>query len=309
MNQNKPTLLLVDDERLHINILNNMLKDSYEIKVALNGRQAVERAISSPKPDLILLDVQMPELDGFEVLTLLQKDTRTKGIPVIFITALDSEDDETKGFELGAVDYITKPFSPAIVNARIKIHLKLMRQKCELQDMHKQVLALSMTDELTGIANRRRFNDFLEQEWTRSSRVESTLGLLMMDIDHFKLYNDHYGHNSGDKCLKKIASTLIQDVIRSPDLLARYGGEEFACVLPGASLDEIKKIGESILEAIRLIAIPHIKSKTSKTVTLSVGGTVVEPNQNNLDSEDLIKIADELLYESKQNGRNKLTIR
>lgn len=309
MKDEKPTLLLVDDERLHINILNNMLKESYEIKVALNGRQAVERAISFPQPDLILLDVQMPELDGFKVLTLLQKDTRTSGIPVIFITAMDSEGDETKGFKLGAVDYITKPFSPAIVNARIKIHLKLLRQKCELQEMHQQVLALSFTDELTGIANRRRFNEFLEQEWTRSYRVESSLGLLMMDIDYFKLYNDHYGHNGGDKCLKQIAETLITQVIRSPDLMARYGGEEFVCVLPGVKLEELQKIGRSILDAMRIMAIPHEKSDVADMVTLSIGGTVIKPNIKNGNSEELIKMADALLYESKQNGRNTMTIR
>lgn len=309
MKDEKPTLLLVDDERLHINILNNMLKETYEIKVALNGRQAFERAISAPQPDLILLDVQMPELDGFKVLTLLQKDMRTKEIPVIFITAMDSEGDETKGFKLGAVDYITKPFSPAIVNARIKIHLKLLKQKCELQEMHQQVLALSFTDALTGIANRRRFNEFLEQEWTRSSRVESSLGLLMMDIDYFKLYNDHYGHSGGDKCLKQIAETLIKQVIRSPDLLARYGGEEFVCVLPGVKLEELQKIGQRILDAIRTLAIVHENSDVADIVTLSIGGTVIKPNLNNENSEELIKMADSLLYESKQNGRNKMTIK
>jgi len=309
MKHEKPTLLIVDDERLHINILNKMLKESYEIKVALNGRQAVDRAISFPQPDLILLDIQMPELDGFKVLSLLQKDTRTREIPVIFITAMDSEGDETKGLKLGAVDYITKPFSPAIVNARIKIHLKLLKQKCELQEMHQQVLALSITDELTGIANRRRFNEFLKQEWTRSYRVESSIGLLMMDIDYFKLYNDHYGHSGGDKCLKNIAETLIREVIRSPDLLARYGGEEFVCVLPGVKLEELKKIAQKILDAIRTLAIAHEKSNIADIVTLSIGGTVMKPTVNNENFEELIKIADSLLYESKQKGRNTMTIK
>jgi diguanylate cyclase (GGDEF)-like protein len=305
----KPTLLIVDDERLYINILNKMLKDSYQIKVALNGRQAFDRAISSPQPDLILLDVQMPDLDGFKVLTRLQNDTRTSGIPVIFITAMNSEDDETKGFELGAVDYITKPFSPAIVNARINIHLKLLRQKCELQEMHQQVLSLSITDALTGIANRRRFDEFLEQEWTRSSRVDSSLGLLMLDIDYFKPYNDHYGHNAGDKCLKQIAETLIKKVIRSPDMLARYGGEEFACVLPGVNLEELHKIAQAILDAIRNTAIPHEKSDVADIVTLSIGGAVIKPNLNNGNCEELINMADSLLYESKQKSRNTMTIK
>jgi diguanylate cyclase (GGDEF)-like protein len=305
----KPTLLLVDDERLYINILNKMLKDSYEIKVALNGRQAFDRAISSPQPDLILLDVQMPELDGFKVLSRLKNDTRTSGIPVIFITAMDSEDDETKGFELGAVDYITKPFSQSIVNARIKIHLELLRQKCELQEMHQQVLALSITDALTGIANRRRFDEFLEQEWTRSSRVESSLGLLMLDIDYFKLYNDHYGHNGGDKCLKKIAATLITQVIRSPDMMARYGGEEFACVLPGVKIEELHQIAQAILDAIRSAAIAHEKSDVANIVTVSIGGTVIKPNLNDGNCEELINMADRLLYESKQKGRNTMTIK
>jgi len=251
----------------------------------------------------------MPELDGFKVLTLLQKDTRTREIPVIFITAMKSEDDETKGFQLGAVDYITKPFSPAIVNARIKIHLKLLKQKCELQEMHQQVLALSITDALTGIANRRRFNDFLEQEWTRSSRVESTLGLLMIDIDYFKNYNDEYGHSKGDQCLQKIAESLIVEVIRSPDLLARYGGEEFACVLPGVSLEELKSIGQKILDTIRELSITHEKSNVADMVTLSIGGTVIKPNLKCKTTEELIKIADDLLYDSKQNGRNTMTIK
>ncbi len=302
------TILIVDDERSNINILNKILKSDYDIMVAMDGNQALKRAMSDPQPDLILLDIIMPELDGFEVCRKLKVNPNTADIPIIFISAKNSEIDEVRGLNLGGTDFVSKPIRPEIVRARVNNHMNQLRQKRKLQEMHRQVLALSVTDGLTGIPNRRRFDEFLKQEWIRSLRAQSPLGLLMMDIDYFKLYNDHYGHNGGDDCLKQIAEILAIQVRRPPDLMARYGGEEFVCVLPDTNLEGVRKVGRAILEAIRARAIPHEKSDVADFVTLSIGGTSIVPGCKDGSIEDLIKRADGLLYESKKEGRNKMTV-
>ncbi len=309
MGEDRLTILIVDDERSNISILNKILKDNYEIMVALDGDQALKRAMSDPQPDLILLDIIMPDMDGFEVCKKLQTNQNTAEIPIIFISAKNSEMDEVRGLDLGGIDFISKPIRPEIVRARINTHMNQLLQKRELQEMHRQVLALSVTDGLTGIPNRRRFDEFLQQEWFRSHRAQSPLGMLMMDIDYFKLYNDHYGHNEGDECLKLVADILATRVRRPPDLMARYGGEEFVCVLPDTNIEGVRKVGRTILDAIRTRAIPHGKSEVADIITLSIGGTSIVPACKDGSIEDLIKMSDDLLYESKHEGRNKMTVR
>ena len=301
-------ILLVDDERLNLNILNNLLKDEYHISVAMNGQQALERAAAHQPPDLILLDIVMPGMDGFEVCKRLKANPETEDIPVIFITAKSSELDEVAGLKQGAVDYISKPIQPAIVQARITNHLVILRQRRELQEMHRQLLAFSRTDSLTGLANRGRFDEFLIQEWSRSQRSQTSLGLLMMDIDFFKRYNDHYGHPGGDSCLKQVAKALKGIIQRPTDLVARYGGEEFVCVLSDTDLEGVREVGQAILQAIRNLAIPHEKSEVEDFVTLSIGGTSVVLARRGNSPEDLLQQADELLYQSKTAGRNRLTV-
>ena len=304
----RPRVLLVDDERLNINLLNELLKEEYRIKVAMNGEQALERARAHPRPDIILLDVVMPDLDGFEVCRRLRENPETAEIPVIFITARNSESDEVTGLELGGVDFISKPIRPAIVRARVHCHVTQLLQQRELRHMHQRLLDLSNTDGLTGIPNRRRFDDFLGQEWSRSQRSGTPLGLLMMDIDHFKRYNDHYGHAGGDDCLKRVAACLKRQVHRPPDLAARYGGEEFVCVLPDTDLEGVERVAETILQSIRGLAIPHADSDVARSVTLSIGGTSLVPERGD-DREALIAAADRLLYQSKSAGRDRATIR
>ncbi|MCG8617231.1 MAG: diguanylate cyclase [Desulfobacterales bacterium] len=303
MPQTDPRVLIVDDERLNINILNDTLKHDYRIKVAVNGTQALERAVSHPRPDIILLDIIMPDMDGFTVCRQLKSNPSTAGIPVIFITAKSEERDEIKGLELGGADFISKPIRPDIVRARVKTHVTALLQKRQLERMHEKVLALSAIDGLTGIANRRRFDEFLIQEWSRSRRSGTPTGLLMMDIDHFKYYNDHYGHVAGDACLKRIAETVSAQVLRPPDMAARYGGEEFVCLLPDTGLSGVGKVGTGILEAVRALGLPHVTSPTAPMVTLSIGGTAVVPDES-MTHLEFIDAADNLLYQVKQNGRN-----
>ncbi len=306
--ESPPRVLIVDDERLNINILNDVLKDKYKIKVALNGTQALERAMSDPQPDIILLDIVIHGMDGFEVCQELKVNPDTADIPVIFITSKYSEEDEVRGLELGGADFISKPIRPQIVRARVKSHVTQLLQKRQLKKMHAQVLAISRRDGLTGIPNRRRFDEFLEQEWSRSRRSGTSLGLLMMDIDHFKRYNDHYGHSDGDICLKQVAEVLNKQIRRPPDLVARYGGEEFACLLPDTELNGIRQVGQSFLESVRSLSIPHAQSPVAEIVTLSVGGTSIVPSRE-APVQQLIEAADALLYQTKNNGRDGLTIK
>lgn len=305
--QYQPRVLIVDDERLNINILNDILKDEYRIKVAVNGEQALERATTEPRPDIILLDIDMPGLNGYQVCEKLQADPDTVDIPIIFITARDAEADEVRGLEIGGRDFITKPVRPEIVRVRVKSQVTQLLQQRELKRMHQQLLDLSNTDALTGIANRRRFDDFIQQEWSRSGRSETTLGLIMMDIDHFKLFNDHYGHAGGDDCLKQVAQALEKKIRRPPDLLARYGGEEFVCVLPDTDLEGVRSVCQILLDAIRELNIPHAKSLVADMVTLSIGGTSVVPRMES-SPQQLIEAADALLYQTKENGRNGIMV-
>ncbi len=299
MTERRSRILVVDDERPNIQVLNSILHDDYDISVALNGEQALKRAFGDKKPDLILLDVQMPDMDGFEVCRRLQADPETQDIPVIFITAMSDQKDEEQGFAFGAVDYIAKPFGPAGVMARVKVHLELKRKRDLLRN-------LSTIDGLTAIANRRRLEDFFEFEWQRSVRSGESIAVIMADIDHFKLYNDHYGHAAGDECLREVAKTLASLVTRQTDLTARYGGEEFACVLPGTDLDGALNVAEEMRHAVQELGIPHAFSPTAGCITLSLGVASASPKANGSAPGELFRMADQALYAAKAGGRNRV---
>jgi len=294
--KNKPTILIVDDERFNINMLVAVLKGTYNLKVAKNGVQALERAVSEPKPDIILLDVQMPDMNGYEVCKRLKETVEVKGIPVIFITARSTDTDEKQGLDLGAVDYITKPFNSAIVMTRIKNHLELKLQRDQLRH-------LSIMDGLTNIPNRRRFDFFLEHEWWRAARTKSSLSLILLDIDHFKQLNDSYGHLAGDDCLKVVGKTVEASLERSTDLAARYGGEEFVCVLPDTSLEGAIKLAEKIRRNIEALLIPNKQTGGLLNITASLGVVTAIPSQV-LPPFVLVEAVDKRLYEAKQSGRN-----
>jgi len=293
----EPTLLIVDDDKHNRLLLTELLQGDSRILLAKNGEQALERA-REHGPDLILLDVLMPGMDGFSVIRLLKQDDTTRPIPVIFITALDSTTNEELGLELGAVDYIAKPFSPAIVRARVRNHMQFIHQRKLLEQ-------LALMDSLTEIANRRRFNEHFNLEWRRSQRSAVPLSLMMIDVDHFKRFNDTFGHAAGDIVLKRIAKTIQSQLKRPGDLVARYGGEEFVVVMPGIESASAQMVAEGIRASVEALAIPHAESITPPWVTVSIGGTTLTPSELH-DSNEEFCLADSHLYEAKRAGRNRV---
>ena len=210
----RPRLLVVDDQPTNIQVLYQIFQADHEVFMARDGEQALAFCRNNPPPDLVLLDVVMPEMDGIEVCRQLKADPVLADIPVIFVTACSEPADETRALESGGVDFITKPVNPAVVRARVKTHLTLKAQGDVLR-------SLVFVDGLTGVANRRRFDEALQIEWRRCQRKGAPLALLMMDIDHFKRYNDRYGHQTGDACLQQVAATLKAGLQRGHDLVAR----------------------------------------------------------------------------------------
>lgn len=294
---NQAKILIVDDAPINIQILNEALKADNRIFFATNGRDALEVAANTI-PDLILLDVMMPEMDGYEVCRRLKSDPVLKEIPVIFITAMSQYENEAIGFELGAVDYISKPFTPSLVRLRVRNHLELKRQR----DMLSK---LAMLDGLTGLPNRRAFDDQFEREWRRALRNGTEICLIMIDIDHFKQYNDAYGHLDGDGCLKLIASALEKRLDRPGDFVARYGGEEFVCLLPETSAQGGGVMAEKLRAAVQELGIPHQTSPTAPSVTISLGVACAVPGPSDT-PEQLFDGADRLLYRAKREGRNRV---
>ncbi|NCA88427.1 MAG: diguanylate cyclase [Gammaproteobacteria bacterium] len=294
--QDRPRILIVDDVPENIEVLGEILADNYDIQCAFSGPEALELAVD--RPDLILLDVLMPGMDGLEVCACLKANAATAEIPVIFITAKNNPEAEIAAFAAGAVDFITKPVNPVTARARIQTHLTLKQQKDLLR-------AQAMVDGLTGIANRRFFDERLLAEWRHLQRHQRPLALLMIDIDHFKAYNDHYGHQAGDNCLRRVATTLGASMQRAHDLAARYGGEEFVCMLPECDLEGAATKAEAVRLAVATLAIPHAASPSGDQVTLSIGVAAAIPSlQTHPDT--LVSAADAQLYQAKVEGRDRV---
>lgn len=293
----KQRILIVDDMPTNIKILGEMLRTDYEITVATTGPKALKIAEEQPL-DLILLDIMMPDMDGYAVCRELKTRSRTKNIPVIFITTKNESDDEVKGLELGAVDYITKPFHLPIVKARVRTHLDLKRKYDILE-------AMVSLDGLTEIPNRRSFDELLQMEWKRNMRGSKPLTLFMMDIDFFKQYNDHYGHTAGDDCLKLVAQALNGTLQRAGDLVARYGGEEFAALLPETDAISARALAERMRESVEALGIPHSTSLVADHVTISLGVVSMIPTSST-SPVTLIDAADAMLYKAKRSGRNRV---
>jgi len=289
-------ILIVDDIPDNIKSLNAILEDDYSISFATYWTKALEIA-GRTLPDLILLDILMPDMDGYEICRRLKSDPTTRDIPIVFITALDGEAEEEKGLAAGAADYITKPFHPAIVRLRVQNHLMLKLQRDRLA-------ALTMTDGLTEIANRRRLDLHLDAEWRRCARTQSPLSAVMVDVDQFKAFNDCYGHAAGDECLKRVAQALDGVPSRPGDLVARIGGEEFVCLLPGTDAEGARVIAERLRAAVYELAIPHAEASADGRVTISAGVATVEPTRDGT-REALLKQVDDRLYEAKRTGRNR----
>ena len=303
-------IVIIDDTPANIEILYMILQNDYDILFAKSGADGVQ-IVKREMPDLILLDIMMPDMDGYQVCAVLKDDPCTASIPVIFITAMGSDEDETRGLECGAIDYVTKPITPAIVKARIKNHLELKRSRDLLQELtlvlgekNRELEVLVREDALTGLANRRHFNEVLQAEIKRAMRTRQCLSLILCDLDYFKKYNDRYGHIAGDKCLQLIGSIMRCTFKRAGDLPARYGGEEFAAILPDTSPGQAVQLGERLRQKLMALELPHADGVLG-VVTLSVGVAGVQATRER-DAEWFISEADRALYRSKNNGRNQV---
>lgn len=308
MKRNEFKILIVDDSRNNLDILchilepetgaaNDTFQPGYRVSIAKTGIAALERA-ASDRPDLILLDIIMPGMSGFEVLAQLKKSEFTHAIPVIIITGLDSVEDEEEGFRLGAVDYITKPFHKSLVKARINTHLKIVEQMRIIEQ-------IGLIDPLTGVPNRRSFDLRLETEWRRCMREKAPLSFLMIDVDCFKRLNDAYGHLQGDQVLKTIAGLIQSSGKRPSDFAARWGGEEFAVLLPRTEMAGALSVAEKIRRDLERTAILGMTDDSRLNLTVSIGVSSVIPCAQKSITE-FIGQADKALYKAKAAGRNRV---
>ncbi|WP_372762657.1 diguanylate cyclase [Pseudoalteromonas sp.] len=293
----KAKVLIVDDDALNRIVLEQTLSDEHQIYLVDSGEAALA-FLATTQVDLIILDIVMPGIDGYEVLVKLKENSQTHSIPIIFISANQSHDDEAKGLELGAMDYITKPFCASIVRVRVRNQL-LIKQKNDLLER------LASIDGLTELPNRRYLDENLTREWRKCKRSDTTLSVLLIDIDYFKRYNDNYGHRAGDDCLTKVAQCMAAQCERGSDFIARYGGEEFAAVLPAVSKDQAIVFAEKLRNAVNKLAISHQASLHANHITISIG-VASTADTAIASAEQLLEHADLALYAAKQAGRNQV---
>lgn len=297
LEQEQPTILIVDDERVNRTMLAQLLDPQYRVLLAKDGASALTIAArEAHRLMLILLDVSMPGMNGYEVLAQLRNQESTAGIAIIFITGQSDAAAEEYGLRLGAADYVSKPVRPAVVSVRVRNQIDLALQRRALQ-------RLAQVDGLTNLANRRHFDDILQRSYRRCARTGEALGLALIDIDHFKQYNDHYGHVQGDEALRLVAATLRQYARQPCDLAARFGGEEFALILPGHT--EPLALVEQFREGIQRLSIPHAASATAEHLTVSCGVLTIAYSGSQ-DMEGWLQCVDSLLYSAKTEGRNRV---
>jgi diguanylate cyclase (GGDEF)-like protein len=294
--QRPPRLLVVDDQPVNIQALYQAFSADHQVLMATSGEQALKLA-ATRQPDLVLLDVVMPGMDGHEVCRRLKADEATRDIPIIFVTAHSDEAAETQGLALGAVDFISKPINPAIVRARVQTHITLKAQS----DLLRQWVYV---DGLTGVRNRRYFDERLASEWGRAVRNGTALSVVLLDVDFFKRYNDRYGHQAGDLCLRQVANCLRLTLKRPGDLAARYGGEEFVCLLPDTDLLGALALARQLGAAVEALGIAHADSSVAPVVTVSLGVCSTSGNTPG-SAASLLREADAQLYIAKSGGRNR----
>lgn len=295
----RPMILVVDDQPANIRLLYDILRSEHDVVMATDGQTALDLC-TVQMPDLLLLDLIMPGMSGEEVCRRLKEDEQTRALPIIFVTAKNNPEEEAHSLEIGAADFITKPFHPKVVLARVRTQLALRSQAEALR-------SLALIDALTGIANRRQFDVVIAAEWRRCARMRRPLALLMIDIDSFKRFNDRYGHQAGDECLQKLASRLRMTLQRSHDLVARYGGEEFICVLPETPAEGAVAKAVELEQAVRALAIEHETSTVGSVVTISVGVAVVVPVPDEPHA-NILAIADRALYMAKRAGGGQIKL-
>ncbi len=321
----KANILIVDDKPDNLRLLSTILiEKGYKVRSVISGQMAIIACNASP-PDLILLDINMPNMNGYQVCEIIKSQKLTRDIPVIFISALDGVLDKVEAFAIGGADYITKPFEVEEVLARVQnqLTIRMLQQQLQTQNLllqqeikerklaenalqiaNQELEKLVSLDGLTQVANRRRFDEYLNMQWQRLMVEKNPLSLILCDIDYFKHYNDTYGHLAGDDCLRQVARTISNNIYLPPALIARYGGEEFAVILPDISPEEASFFSDNIRQKIEKLKIPHQKSLASEYVTLSAGVAAIIPSAK-FSSDYLISVADKALYEAKAQGRNR----
>lgn len=314
----KALILIVDDRPKNLQVLVNILrKEKYKVAVATEGKQALS-LVEEHHPDLILLDIMLPELDGYEICKILKESPETREIPIVFLTGKTETQDVVKGFQSGAVDYVTKPFNSIELLSRVNTHLEVQRSRDTILQINTQLRdeveerkkiteelkrknaildKMAVTDSLTGLFNHRFIIERLGQEIAEAKRYDFNLSVIMFDIDYFKTVNDNYGHQMGDKVLFEISET-IKDQLRKVDIVGRYGGEEFLVICPHTDLEGILITAERIRKKIGTLTF----GEENMNVTISGGvGTLKDE-----DVSELIRRTDELLYQAKENGRNRI---
>jgi len=271
-------------------------------------------AFREHRPDLVLLDIIMPGIDGFEVARRIRQMERNgEWTPIIFLSARTSDADLEKGIEVGGDDYLVKPVSEMVLGAKVRAMQRIAQMRYsllvltrKLDDANRELTRLSAVDGLTGISNRRRFDDTLAKEWRRAARSGAPISLLLVDVDYFKQFNDNYGHQVGDECLKAVARTLEGKLRRPADLVARFGGEEFVALLPQTDVGGAVSVGEDLRRSIEALGITHNHSAVARCVTISVGIASATPGRDSAGPEGLIEVADQALYSAKRQGRNRV---
>jgi diguanylate cyclase (GGDEF)-like protein len=292
-----PSLLLIEDEAAHVDLLTDLFSDQYEVRSARDGLTALQMA-SAKTPDMILLDIMLPDIDGYEVCRRMKREPRTSHVPIIFTTGRDNATDEVKGLELGAVDYIRKPINPAITRARVDNQLRLKQARDE---SHR----LARTDALTGLANRRHFDERLAYEYARHGRSGTEFSLVLIEIDYFKLYKYKYGYLRGDDCLRQVSRAITAGMVRATDMLARFGGQEFVLLLPETGLDGALVFAEKMRKRINNLALPNNYSTVADHVTASFGVVGARDASDHL-VRDIIEQANKQLHAAKANGRDRV---
>lgn len=303
--------LVIDDNLVSRTLVSHQLRRMGVEPIAASDGVAGIELFKQHRPDLIVLDVVMPGLDGYEVTKRIRQLERDgEWTPILLLTARAGDEDLERGIAVGGDDYLVKPVSEIVLTAKVRAMQRIAQMRYSLlvltrrlDEANRELTRLSAVDGLTGIANRRQFDEFLGREWARGMRHESEISLLMCDIDFFKQYNDLYGHPAGDECLRRVAEALSARLKRPTDLVARYGGEEFAAILPDTSAEGALQLADAMRDDIERLAIPHAAGKGG-VVTLSVGAAWRMPNRDTPSSSSLLKAADEALYQAKYAGRN-----
>lgn len=298
-------VLIVDDEQFtRMQLRLALEREGYQTAEAQNGREALN-ACQQLHPDIVLLDAIMPDMDGFECCTRLQALDCCQHTPVLMITGLDDQESVDRAFEVGAIDFVTKPIHWPVLRQRVRRLIQQSQIQRQLEAANRELQRLVTIDGLTQVANRRRFEEYFFQEWQRMAREQMPISLILCDVDFFKFYNDTYGHQAGDRCLQEVAIAIKNTVKRPADLVARYGGEEFAVILPKTDMEGAILIAETICSVVRKLAFPHMNSQVSSYVTISAGVATKIP-QPGSDLQAIIAMADQALYQAKTAGRDRV---